>query len=240
MDWHPVRKGWVAPLDFIPIAEEAGLVIELGRSAITAAIDAAIVLRRALNDPDLFVTVNLSASELIEDDLPAFIDRTLRARGLEPDGLVVEMTESVLLSDPETAIERLGALRAAGLRIALDDFGTGYSSLSYLGRMPVDILKLAKPFVDAVGSNSREERLLGSLLTLGSDLGLIVVAEGVERLEQVEALERLGCQLGQGFVFSPPRPLAELLGHYRFAPPMSRRGAPALAASRSADWAGFR
>jgi diguanylate cyclase (GGDEF)-like protein/PAS domain S-box-containing protein len=235
MRWKHPGKGWVAPLDFIPIAEEAGLVVELGRSAITAAIDAAIVLRRALDDPDLFVTVNLSARELIEDDLPAFIDRALRSRGLGPGGLVVEITESVLLRDPETAIERLAALRAAGLRIALDDFGTGYSSLSYLGRMPVDILKLAKPFVDAVGSNSREERLLGSLLTLGTDLGLAVVAEGVEQLEQAEALERLGCQLGQGFIFSPPRPLAELLGHYRFSEPTERRASPQFAGSRSAD-----
>ncbi len=231
MRWkHPV-KGLVEPLDFIPIAEEAGLVVELGRLAITAAIDAAIVLRRALNDPDLFVTVNLSARELIEDDLPGFIDRALRSRGLEPSGLVVEMTESVLLRDPETAIERLATLRSAGLRIALDDFGTGYSSLSYLSRMPVDILKLAKPFVDAVGSGSREERLLASLVSLGTELDLTVVAEGVERLEQAGALQRLGCQLGQGFVFSAARPLAELIGHYRFSPQPERHDAPQLAAA---------
>jgi diguanylate cyclase (GGDEF)-like protein/PAS domain S-box-containing protein len=224
MRWRHPTRGLVEPIDFIPIAEEAGLVVELGRTAIVAAIDAAIALRRALDDPDLFVTVNLSARELVEDDLPGFIDRRLRARGLDPAGLVVEMTESVLLTDPERAIERLAALRNAGLRIALDDFGTGYSSLSYLGRMPVDILKLAKPFIDAVGSGSKEERLLASLVTLGTDLGLTAVAEGVERLDQAEKLERLGCRLGQGFVFSPPRPLAELLGHYRFSPTPARRG----------------
>jgi diguanylate cyclase (GGDEF)-like protein/PAS domain S-box-containing protein len=224
MRWRHPTRGLVEPIDFIPIAEEVGLVVELGRSAITAAIDAAVALRQTLDDPELFVTVNLSARELIEDDLPGFIDRTLRSRSLDPAGLVIEMTESVLLRDPEKAIERLSALRDAGLRIALDDFGTGYSSLSYLGRMPVDILKLAKPFVDAVGSDSREELLLASLVSLGTDLALTVVAEGVERLDQVEKLERLGCHLGQGFVFSPPRPLAELLGHYRFSPTPVRRG----------------
>jgi diguanylate cyclase (GGDEF)-like protein/PAS domain S-box-containing protein len=240
MRWRHPTRGLVEPIDFIPIAEEAGLVVELGRTAITAAIDAAVALRRALDDPELFVAVNLSARELVEDDLPGFIDRTLRSRGLAPAGLVVEMTESVLLSDPETAIERLAALRNAGLRIALDDFGTGYSSLSYLGRMPVDILKLAKPFVDAVGSGSREERLLASLVSIGTDLGLTTVAEGVERRDQAEKLELLGCQLGQGFVFSPPRPLAELVGHYRFSSQAERRGSPELARSGSADRAAIR
>ena len=227
MRWeHPV-KGWVAPIDFIPIAEEAGLVVELGRSALTKAVDAAAVLREKLGTPGFFVSVNLSAQEILEDDLVDFVVELTGKRAFAPETLVLEMTESLMLSDPELAIERLHKLRSLGYRVALDDFGTGYSSLSYLGRMPVDILKIAKPFVDALGSGSREEHLLAAIVPLARDLGLAVVAEGIERPAQAAELIRLGCRLGQGFMYAPPLPLDELVKERRFAPLREQRHEPA-------------
>ena len=223
MRWEHPSKGWVAPIDFIPIAEEAGLVVELGRAALTKAVDAAGVLRRELGAPGFFVSVNLSAREILEDDLVEFIHELARTKSFAPETLVLEMTESLMLSDPELAIERLHKLRRLGCRVALDDFGTGYSSLSYLGRMPVDILKIAKPFVDALGSGSREEHLIAALVPLARDLGLAVVAEGIERPAQAGELIRLGCRLGQGFMYAPPLPLEELVKERRFAPLRERR-----------------
>ena len=203
MRWNHPTKGWVPPGDFIPVAEEAGLVVELGRWAVRAAAEAGVAIREQLARPDFFVTVNLSARELTREDLPAHIAEVVRSTGLGAEALVVEMTESFLLTDPEAAIECLSALRATGLRVALDDFGTGYSSLSYLARMPVDVLKVAKPFVDALGTDSREERLVAAVVGLCAELDLEVVAEGIERVEQAEELRRVGCSLGQGFLYAP-------------------------------------
>ncbi len=212
MRWRHPEKGWVPPIDFIPIAEEAGLVVELGRWAIAEAAAAGVEIRQALGQPDFFVSVNLSARELMEEDLGSYIAATVRDTGLGSQGLIVEMTESMLLSEPEVAIDRLNSLRREGLRVALDDFGTGYSSLSYLARMPVDVLKVAKPFVDALGTASREERLVAAVVGLCRDLGLRVIAEGIERVEQADELRRLGCELGQGFLFAPPQSLEAFLG----------------------------
>ncbi|MFN8224488.1 MAG: EAL domain-containing protein [Gaiellales bacterium] len=221
--WEHPTKGWVPPMDFIPIAEEAGLLVELGRSAISKAVVAAAGLRNELEIPGFFVSVNLSPRELLEDDLVDFVDDLTRRHGFPADSLVLEMTESLMLSDPELAIQRLHRLRSLGFRVALDDFGTGYSSLSYLGRMPVDILKIAKPFVDALGTGSREAHLLAALIPLAHDLGLAVVAEGIERPLQTVELVGLGCRLGQGFMYAPPVPAEELVLTHRFAPLRERR-----------------
>ncbi|MFN0155812.1 MAG: putative bifunctional diguanylate cyclase/phosphodiesterase [Gaiella sp.] len=229
MRWNHPEKGWVPPIDFIPIAEEAGLVVELGRWAIERAVLAGVEMREALEQPDFFMSVNVSARELMEEDLATFISRQVASSGLGLDGLVVEMTESMLLSEPEVAIDRLSALRRAGLKVALDDFGTGYSSLSYLARMPVDTLKVAKPFVDALGTASREERLVAAVVGLCRDLELRVIAEGIERIEQADELRRLGCELGQGFLFAPPQSLQSFLALDHAAHLPRRRGKLRLA-----------
>ncbi|MBM3676694.1 MAG: EAL domain-containing protein [Actinobacteria bacterium] len=213
--WNHPTRGLVMPMDFIPVAEEAGLIVELGRWAIARAAETCVAIRRDLELPGFFVTVNLSARELAETDLPAFISQATAAAGLSSDGLIVEITESLLLSDPEGAVERLEALRSQGIRVALDDFGTGYSSLSYLGRLPVDLLKIAKPFVDAIGTASRDERLLRALVSLCADLDLTVVAEGIERAEQADYLDTLGCRLGQGWLFTPALEYDEVVAHIR-------------------------
>jgi EAL domain-containing protein (putative c-di-GMP-specific phosphodiesterase class I) len=128
---------------------------------------------------------------------------------LEPSALTLEITESVLL-DSSTVSVRLEDLKQLGVQIAIDDFGTGYSSLNYLRRFPVDTLKIAKPFVDQIGSDEDQERLAEAILRLGATLGLDTVAEGIEKPEQRERLRRLRCRYGQGFLFSPPLPVGEI------------------------------
>jgi EAL domain-containing protein (putative c-di-GMP-specific phosphodiesterase class I) len=134
----------------------------------------------------------------------------LRETGLDPGSLVLEITETVLMQDTEATIERLRALRALGVRLAVDDFGTGYSSLRYLNRFPVDVLKMAKPFVDGLGAGAEHSALARAIVDLGANLGMHIVAEGIERPEQLDALRALGCGYGQGYHFSRPLAAGEL------------------------------
>jgi len=197
---HPVR-GLVSPAEFIPIAEETGLIVPIGRWVLREAAAHARRIR-----PGLRMNVNLSAKQLHDDGL---IDAVAEAiEGLDPSCFVLELTESVLMDDAELAVERLQALKTLGVRLALDDFGTGYSSLGYLSRFPVDILKLDRSFL-----NSDQSQLVGAVVALGLVLNLDVVAEGIEEAEQWWALRALGCHYGQGFHFSRPLPAAESLAY---------------------------
>jgi EAL domain-containing protein (putative c-di-GMP-specific phosphodiesterase class I) len=198
----------VAPDDFVPLAEETGLILPLGRFVLESACRD--VLRwRGLGFRDLGVSVNISAKQLASATLPAEVTSALGESGLEPSALTLEITESMLL-DSQAVIARLAELKRLGVRIAIDDFGTGYSSLNYLRRFPVDILKIAKPFVDQIGSDEDQERLAEAILRLGATLGLDTVAEGIEDAAQRERLRRLRCRYGQGFFFSPPLPVGEI------------------------------
>jgi diguanylate cyclase (GGDEF)-like protein/PAS domain S-box-containing protein len=191
--WRHPERGLVSPVDFIPIAEETGLIVPIGRWVLHEATRHACLLG------DLRINVNLSAKQLqfpgIVDDVRAALD----AAGLAPERLVLELTESVLLEDGEVAVERLHALKALGVRLALDDFGTGFSSLSYLSRLPVDILKLDRFFL-----RDGAPALTAGIVGLGAALQLAVVAEGIETEDQWYALQALGCDFGQGFFFSRP------------------------------------
>ena len=157
----------------------------------------------------LGISVNISAKQLASATLPAEVTAALSESSLEPSALTLEITESVLL-DSDAVITRLEDLKELGVQIAIDDFGTGYSSLNYLRRFPVDTLKIAKPFVDGVGTSPEQERLASAILRLGATLGLDTVAEGIEDARQLERLRRLRCRYGQGFYFSPPLPAAEI------------------------------
>jgi EAL domain-containing protein (putative c-di-GMP-specific phosphodiesterase class I) len=155
------------------------------------------------------MNVNLSGRQL-ED--PALVDQVagiLRDTGLPAGCLVLEITETVLMHDTEATIERLRSLRALGLRLAIDDFGTGYSSLRYLNRFPLDVLKMAKPFVDGLGTEREHPALARAIIDLGENLGLQVIAEGIEHSGQLAQLRGLGCPLGQGYWFARPMPAAE-------------------------------
>jgi EAL domain-containing protein (putative c-di-GMP-specific phosphodiesterase class I) len=161
-------------------------------------------LARGVDDRPLTLSVNLSARQLLEENIADVVAEVLEETGLPADALTLEITESVLMSDTELMLERLHALKALGVRLALDDFGTGYSSLSYLQRFPIDLLKIDKAFTQGTTGSAEEMALAEAVLRIGGALGMRTVAEGIERRAQIEHLRGHGCELGQGFLFSPP------------------------------------
>jgi diguanylate cyclase (GGDEF)-like protein/PAS domain S-box-containing protein len=206
--WRHPERGLVLPGQFIGLAEETGFILPLGRLVLQRACEQVAQWRRA-GLRDLGVSVNISAKQLSSRHLPAEVTAALEASSLDPAALTLEITESVLL-DSHVVIGRLEELRALGVRIAIDDFGTGYSSLNYLLRFPVDTLKIAKAFIDELGSSSEPERLVAAIIRLGSTFGLDTVAEGIEKHSQRDRLRAMNCRYGQGYLFSPPVPADEL------------------------------
>ena len=202
--WHHPTIGLVAPLDFIPIAEETGFIVPLGRWILLAACEQLAAWTALSNEP-LTVAVNLSRRQLASPLLVDNIRTALALTAVHPLQLVLEVTESVLMENPEQAASALTELRALGIRIAVDDFGTGFSSLSYLQRFPVDVLKIDKSFVDPLNeSEPASSALVTSIIGLAHSLSLEVVAEGIEREDQFERLIELGCDYGQGYLMARP------------------------------------
>jgi diguanylate cyclase (GGDEF)-like protein/PAS domain S-box-containing protein len=206
--WRHPERGLVLPGEFIGLAEETGLILPLGRLVLYRACEQ-VAYWRSIGHADLGVSVNISAKQLSSRHLPAEVHAALTESSLDPTGLTLEITESMLL-DSHVVIGRLEELKALGVRIAIDDFGTGYSSLNYLRRFPVDTLKIAKAFVDELCSSPEQERLVAAILRLGSTLGLETVAEGIEDQSQRDRLRALKCRYGQGYYFSRPVPAHEL------------------------------
>jgi diguanylate cyclase (GGDEF)-like protein len=207
---HPVR-GPVGPDVFIPLAEQSGLIVPLGRRVLERACADLPALRVGLDEPNMVVSVNLSAAELLAPGLPEHVLHCTRAAGITPGSLIIEITESQLMSDLDAAVARLHELKALGAHLALDDFGTGYSSLAYLRNFPVDALKVDRAFVHEVADpDSDDHALVRAIISLGRTLDLRVVAEGIETEDQRRELKRLGCDRGQGYLFSRPLPASEL------------------------------
>ena len=205
---HPTR-GLVMPGDFIPLAEERGLIVPLGRWVIRAACRQIHDWRRAgLVAPR--VAVNLSARQFVSDGLIDDLVDALALHGLAPSGLEVELTESVLMADPERANQVLQQLHAMGIRIAIDDFGTGYSSLSYLKRFPAQTVKIDRSFISGLPSDGDDVAITQAVIAMAHSLGLDVVAEGVETAEQLALLSKLGCDEAQGYLLGRPMPASEL------------------------------
>lgn len=193
-----------SPEDFIPIAEETGLILPLGEWVLrTASAQAKAWLD--LGYP-LGISVNLSTRQFLDPDLPAKVESVLQEFGLPPSRLELEITEGAAMLDPESSVEVLGTLKRIGVRIAIDDFGTGYSSLSYLKRIPADTIKIDKSFVDGVACESDDRAIVRSIIALAQALDKHTIAEGIETMEQKNALEQAGCHWGQGFLFSHPLP----------------------------------
>jgi EAL domain-containing protein (putative c-di-GMP-specific phosphodiesterase class I) len=220
--WQHPERGLVPPLDFIPLAEQTGLIVPIGRFVLREACRQMKAWHTSFpTDPPMTVSVNLSARELDEPGLVASVRDTLAETGLDPAHLVLEITESLLLVDLPVTIAKLIELRSLGVRLAVDDFGTGYSSLAYLENLPVDILKIDKSFVDRIGDASadalqagptgQQPVMVSAISQLGHALHLDLVAEGIEQAEQVSALRGLACQYGQGYYFARPLP-PEALG----------------------------
>lgn len=201
--WHHARRGDVAPSRFVAIAEETGLIVNIGRTVLRNACTQARQWRRERERArHLRLSVNLSGRHFQEPSIIDDVHDALRVSGLEPWALTLEITESVLMQRSDTTLEKLRALKSLGVMLAIDDFGTGYSSLGYLQRFPIDILKIDRTFVDAVGLEDADPVLVRAILALGRTLRIETIAEGIERVEQRDGLRTLGCQLGQGFFFS--------------------------------------
>jgi EAL domain-containing protein (putative c-di-GMP-specific phosphodiesterase class I) len=209
--WNHPERGQIAPAQFIPLAEETGLIVPIGRWVVLEACrQGALLHERFPRDPALTISVNLSVKQLQSDSIIDDVRGALRETGLEPSTLVLEVTETVMMADPDTAAARLNQLKDLGVRIAMDDFGTGYSSLSYLSRLPVDILKMDRSFL---GAGNTDSGLAAAIIAIGERLDLEVVAEGIEEPEQIGTLRGLGCELGQGFLFARPMPQPALVDY---------------------------
>jgi len=203
--WRHPTRGLILPGEFIALAEETGLILALGRWVLaeSAMRFGAWQAQPGVAD-DFFVSVNISPLQLQQPEFIDEIESILGATGLDPNRLVLELTETAMFQDTEATIVKLGALRARGVRIALDDFGTGYSSLGYLRRFPVDILKIARDFVVQPDLGASEWAFAHAIVALGQTLGLHIIAEGIEEAAQVERLLQLGCEFGQGFHLGLP------------------------------------
>ena len=208
--WHHPRQGDVEPDLFLAVAEEAGLIRQLGRAVLKRACEQARSWKDRYN-LEVRVSVNISATQLDDPELLDDVLGAVASAGIAPQQLALEISESLVTQDTGDAIaDRLLALKAAGIRLTIDDFGTGYSSLGYLKRLPVDSLKIHKTLVHDVESSSRDLALMRTLLSLGETLGLDMIATGVESVEQLKALRRIGCQQGQGFHLCAPMTASEL------------------------------
>ena len=230
--WEHPERGLVMPGDFIPVAEETGLIRQVGAFVLSESCRQVAAWNRANADrAPLSVSVNLSARQMSAADLTRLVLRALNDSGLEPALLCLEITESVLMEDVGASRSVLQSLKELGVRLGIDDFGTGYSSLLYLRRFPVDFLKVDRSFVSGLGENSEDGAIVAGVLGLAHALGVGAIAEGVEQPEQADKLTALGCELAQGFLWSRPLPPRELEESFerlwpRIASPLREPGQP--------------
>jgi diguanylate cyclase (GGDEF)-like protein/PAS domain S-box-containing protein len=208
--WHHPDRGLVAPSEFIPVAESTGLIVPLGQWVLAEACRQVERWRRnGTIDEDFYVSINLSGRQLQDPSILDDVRQALRASGLPATAVVLEVTESIIMDNVDSALARLNSLKALGLRLAVDDFGTGYSSLSYLRDFPMDIIKIDKSFVDRIALDAEGEALVRGVIDLSGALGLTTIAEGVETRDQLQLLSDLGCDSAQGHLFASPVPADE-------------------------------
>jgi diguanylate cyclase (GGDEF)-like protein/PAS domain S-box-containing protein len=201
--WRHPQRGLVGPNEFIPLAEETGLILPLGRLVLEQACRRGARWHQ-LHGRELTINVNLSIRQLQDPGFVSEVSEILAVTELRPHCLTLEITESLLMEDTQAAVEKLTELKRLGVRVAIDDFGTGYSSLSYLEQLPIDILKIPKPFVDGILKTTEESALAKAIIQLAKALRLETIAEGIEQPQQWDKLRELSCDLGQGYLFSKP------------------------------------
>ena len=203
--WEHEDRGEISPTEFIPVAEESGLILQLGRWAMHKAADTLADWDRAAGGPlPLYVGVNLSAIQVARDDIAAVVASALKASGLTGDRITLELTESSIVQDPARATRVFDALKSLEATVAMDDFGTGYSSLAYLQRLPIDVLKIDRSFVTGMMVDPDSVAIVRAVLSLADALGMSTTAEGIETVELATTLATLGCASGQGFYFAKP------------------------------------
>jgi EAL domain-containing protein (putative c-di-GMP-specific phosphodiesterase class I) len=206
--WHRPGHGLVGPDSFVAIAEESGLILEIGEWALSTACDAVVRWNRGRNTP-LRIAVNLSPRQFVRNDLVGTVSRILAGTGCKPAWLALEITESLLLEDCEETMSILAALDDMGVAIAVDDFGTGYSALSYLHRFPVSHLKIDRSFVNGIETQPDKRELVKATLSIATALDLGSVAEGVETAPQADYLRLRDCRAAQGHLFGKPMPIVD-------------------------------
>jgi diguanylate cyclase (GGDEF)-like protein len=218
MRWQHPELGFISPVEFIPIAEESGVIVEMGAWALNQACHQARAWLDAGHGP-LRMAVNLSARQFADDELMATVIEALEKSGLPPASLELEITESIAMQGLERTVMMLTALKKLGIALAMDDFGTGYSSLSYLKRFPLDALKVDQSFVRNITTDPGDAAITRAVVAMAHSFGMIVIAEGVETTEHLEFLAGLGCEDAQGYLFSKPLPATDagaLLAHMKF------------------------
>ena len=210
--WQHQEYGFISPDEFIPVAEETGLILPIGRWVLSEACRQMNEWQQLTDtDSKLSVSVNLSVKQFMQPDLIKQVKDTLQETGLSPHSLKLEITESVVMENIETATEMLKQLRKFGIESSIDDFGTGYSSLSYLHRFPSSTLKIDSTFVSRMNDHSENAEIVKTIIMLARNLGMKVIAEGIETKTQLEQLRDMTCDRGQGFYFSKALPSAEAL-----------------------------
>jgi EAL domain-containing protein (putative c-di-GMP-specific phosphodiesterase class I) len=222
--WRHPERGVVSPVEFIPVAEEIGLIVPLGEWVLRTACAQA-----ALWPDDIKVAVNLSPIQVMNENLVATVVGALAAAGLPAQRLELEITESVLMQNTQTTLATLHRLRELGVKISMDDFGTGYSSLSYLRSFPFDKIKIDRCFISGLADGDDSVAIVLAIAGLAKNLGITTTAEGVETKQQMQQVKALGCTEMQGFLFSPPRRVEELAPMFRLRSARKATAAPSAA-----------
>jgi diguanylate cyclase (GGDEF)-like protein len=203
--WKNPKRGFISPIEFIPLAEDTGLIVAVGDWVMKEACQQLQKwLAKFPEDPDLKMSINLASHQIREADLLDKLDAILAETGIDGSAIRLEITESTLMDQGEQTIAKLSQLRARNIQLSIDDFGQGYSSLSYLHRFPINILKIDQAFVNQMSDGGENIEIVRTITMLAHTLNMSVVAEGVETVEQMEILKQLGCEYGQGYLFSRP------------------------------------
>ena len=209
--WHHPKRGIIYPMEFIPLAEETGLIFLIGEWVLRESCNQVFAWQSQYSmDPPLTLSVNISGKQLSQSDLVARVSEILRETGLEAGCLALEITESMIMKDPDSATAMMVQLRDLGVNIHIDDFGTGYSSLSYIHRFPVSALKIDRSFVQKMFANNENMEIIKTIISLAHNLGLDLIVEGLELSEQLVQMKELKCSYGQGFLFSKPMEVATI------------------------------
>jgi EAL domain-containing protein (putative c-di-GMP-specific phosphodiesterase class I) len=201
--WQHPERGMVSPAEFIPLAEQTGLIVPMGEWMLRTGC-AQLAAWHAMGFGQLTMSINLSARQFDDPKLVSVVADTMRAAGVAPQSIKLEITESMVANHPQQAIERMHELKSLGVGLSMDDFGTGYSSLGYLTRFPLDTLKIDRSFVRDITTDQSKALVAGAVVALAHQLSLDVTAEGVETVPQRDFLASLGCDQAQGYLYSPP------------------------------------
>jgi EAL domain-containing protein (putative c-di-GMP-specific phosphodiesterase class I) len=218
MRWIHKEQGFISPGVFIPIAEKSGLIVEASKWALTEACAALKRISAATGNDKLYMSVNFSSHDFAESDFVSNVIQTTAAAGLEPSRIKLEITERLLIQQPDNAKAALQSCRDKGIGISIDDFGTGYSSLNYLYYFPIDTLKIDQSFIRVMTKEDRSLELVKSIIGLGRNMGMVIVAEGVESFEEAKILSSMGCESAQGYYFAKPmaeKDIVQKLGDWK-------------------------